>query len=194
MALCSQEVASCHFLHVPLVSGYTTQSPLPPCFKSGASKRVMTDPGYIPIETTPVEDLLAQWQWRQDELSQVLKTEVVFTTSIVLWLWLLRSSYTVVSNIIQCIFRLPLEVDGPGGSLSKLLLLRHTGETPVGECPGRQKWRLWHTVATWWWWRSSFGCGDCWQWRMLSFRGAGFLKCCDFLYFFLVLFSLFSHN
>jgi hypothetical protein len=42
----------------------------------------------------------------------------------------------------------PLEVVGPDGGLSMLLLLRHGGEMPGGESPGRQQWRWRQTVAT----------------------------------------------
>jgi hypothetical protein len=54
---------------------------------------------------------------------------------------------------------LSLEVVGPGGSLSMLLLLHHSGEMPVGECPGRQQWRRQQKVATGWQWHSFFGWG-----------------------------------
>jgi hypothetical protein len=41
---------------------------------------------------------------------------------------------------------LSFEVMGPGGSLSMLLLLCHTGKMPVGECPGGRQWRQQQTV------------------------------------------------
>jgi hypothetical protein len=46
--------------------------------------------------------------------------------------------YITFFSIIQSTFLLSLKVTGPGGSLSILLPLRHTGETPIGLCPGRR--------------------------------------------------------
>jgi hypothetical protein len=40
-----------------------------------------------------------------------------------------------------------VEVEGPGGILSMLLLLHHSGKTPVRECPGGGNGE-WQTVAT----------------------------------------------
>jgi hypothetical protein len=40
---------------------------------------------------------------------------------------------------------LPLEVVGPGGSFSMLLMPRLTGRTPVGQGPGR--WQRRHTAV-----------------------------------------------
>jgi hypothetical protein len=49
---------------------------------------------------------------------------------------------------IQHTFMLPLEVLGPGGSLSILLSRRLNSEMSAGECPGRRQWH--HTIATGW--------------------------------------------
>ncbi len=42
-----------------------------------------------------------------------------------------KSNYTTESHILHYTVMLPLEVVGPGGSLSMLLLLCHTGKTSI---------------------------------------------------------------
>ncbi len=79
-----------------------------------------------------------RWRWRHGELSQLPKAEVVLVAK---FHRLDRGSSLPLHNtnirLIQYSFMLPLEVVGPGGSLSMLLLPRLNGKmlsesTPAG--------------------------------------------------------------
>ncbi len=91
------------------------------------------------VMTTPIKGLLALWLSQQGESSQLgdgghpccqfSPPDGSF----------LKANLLTISHIRQFTFILPLEVVGPGGNLSMLLLLCHHSVIPVVECPGRRQ-------------------------------------------------------
>ncbi len=135
----------------------------------GSTLRLWSDGSYASWR------VLAGWRWRRGELSQPPKAGVVLVAKF----RSLDCGYSlplcnINSDLIQYTFMPPLEVMGPGGSLSMLLSPCLNGEMPAESSPGRwQRWR-WHTVATRRWRRSIFGWGwaaVAWQWGLLYCAG-----------------------
>jgi hypothetical protein len=93
-------------------------------------------------------EVLARWRWRLGQIVATSEKEVVLAVTLVREQWpLFNSLHSQTAHILQQVIMLPLEVVGPGGSLSVLLMPRFFGGTPVGG-PGSRQRQLRHTVAT----------------------------------------------
>ncbi len=97
------------------------------------------------IGNMPVEIVVARRRRWWGISSQLPKMEVVTVVSFNIWLWFLRCLYATVSpQLLQHTVMLPLEVVGPGGSLSVLLFIT----SYWGDANRSMQWWRLHTVAT----------------------------------------------